>query len=282
VFDASWAVFCSRIPRVRFLSTGLLLVCLSVPATAAAQDNYEIQVYGAELVPRAATMVELHSNFTASGRREAVDGVNATNHAVHETLEITHGFSEWFECGFYLFTSARAGNGVDVVGSHVRPRFAVPARYHWPVGVSLSQEFGYVRREFADATSTWEIRPIVDQTIGRLYWSFNPALEKAFNGPPEGRSFEFAPNAMVTYDLTKKVNVGLEYYGGFGPLSELQPWREGAQQLFPAINLDFGPDWEFNAGVGIGLTDPAEPLIFKVIVGRRFGRPPAGRGITGG
>jgi hypothetical protein len=256
-----------------------LLVCAG---SAVAQDNYEIQVYGSELVPRGATMVELHSNFTASGRKEVEDGVNATNHAVHETLEITHGFSEWFETGVYLFTSARSGEGWDIVGSHVRPRFAVPARYHWPVGVSISNEIGYAKPEFSSATWSWEIRPIIDQTIRKWYWSFNPALEKAFNGPPDNRKYEFAPNAVVTYDVTKKVNLGLEYYGGFGPLSDLQPWKAGAQQLFPAINYDFGPDWEFNAGVGFGLTDSAEPLIFKMILGRRFGRPAPAHGATGG
>ena len=260
----------------------VLLVFSAFSGSALAQDNYEIQVYGSELVPRGATMVELHSNFTASGRKAVEDGVNATNHAIHETLEVTHGFSEWFETGVYLFTSARTGEGWDIVGSHVRPRFAVPARYHWPVGVSLSNEFGYVKREFADSTWSWEIRPIVDQSLGRFYWAFNPAIEKALSGPDENRKFEFAPNAIATYDLTKRVNLGLEYYGGFGPLSDLQPWKAGAQQLFPAINLDFGPDWEFNAGIGFGLTDSAEPLILKVIVGRRFGRPPPARGATGG
>lgn len=227
-------------------------------------------------------MAELHSNFTASGRKEVENGVTATNHAVHETVEITHGFSEWYETGFYLFTSARSGQGWDIVGSHVRPRFAVPARYHWPVGVSLSQEVGYVKREYSDATWSWEIRPIVDETIGRFYWSVNPALEKSLDGPADGRKWEFAPNVNVTYEITKKVNLGLEYYGGFGPLSELQPWHEGAQQLFPVVNIDFGPDWEFNAGVGVGLTDSAEPLIFKMILGRRFGRPAPARGATGG
>jgi len=247
-------------------------VLVTAPALAVAQDNYEIQVYGADLVPPKATMVELHSNFTASGHTTDEDGVKPTNHAEHETLEITHGFSEWYETGFYLFTSARSGDGFQIVGSHVRPRFAVPERYHWPVGLSLSQEVGYVRAGYADASWTWEIRPIIDQTIGRIYWSFNPALEKNLNGPNDGRKFEFAPNALVNYELNKRYTVGLEYYGGFGPLSNLQGWHREGQQLFPALNIDFGPEWEFNAGVGFGLTDAAEPLIFKMILGRRFGR----------
>jgi hypothetical protein len=74
--------------------------------------------------------------------------------------------------------------------------------------------------------------------------------------------------------LNKRFTTGLEYYGSFGPVSDLEPWRTGAQQIFPAININFGPAWEFNAAVGIGLTDSAEPLLFKIIVGRRFGRTP--------
>src|SRR5262249_137885 len=153
---------------------------------------YEIQVYGSELVPKNATMVEIHSNFTADGRRADEDGVLPTNHAVHETLEVTHGFSEFMEVGFYLFTSGRVGNGYEWVGDHIRPRFSIPASWKWPVGLSLSQEFGYVRRKYSPDTWTWEIRPIIDQKRGRLYWSFNPTFERSFHGESEKDGFEWA------------------------------------------------------------------------------------------
>ena len=250
--------------------TTVLLAC--VAGVARAQDNYEIQVYGADLVPPAVTMVELHSNFTASGSKVFDGTMRPTNHAEHETLEVTHGFSEWFETGFYLFTSARDGEGYQVVGSHIRPRFAVPARFHLPVGLSMSTEFGYQRPEYSGPTVSLELRPIVDQTIGRWYWSVNPALERSYRGADTEAGFTFAPNVMVTYDITKRYTAGLEYYGDFGPVTNLEPWRQGGQQLFPAININFGPDWEFNAGVGFGLTSSADGLIIKTILGRRFGR----------
>src|SRR5215471_17240137 len=104
----------------------VLLMCamLALPATVIrAQDNYEIQVYGSETVPPRVTMVECHNNFTAKGAKATTDGTLPTHHAWHETIEITHGFNDWFETGFYLFTSARNGSGWDYVGSHVRPRF---------------------------------------------------------------------------------------------------------------------------------------------------------------
>ena len=83
----------------------MLAACLA-PA-AFAQGNYEIQVYGADTVRPRTTMVELHSNFTAQGQKNYVDGVAPTHHAVHETLEITQGITGWSEVGFYVFTSIK-------------------------------------------------------------------------------------------------------------------------------------------------------------------------------
>jgi hypothetical protein len=116
---------------------------------ASAQDNYEIQVYAAELVPPGATMVELHSNYTFRDSGDSTPGVLSSRHAVHETIEITHGFTDWLEVGVYVFTSADPRVGWQWVGDHVRPRVSVPERWHWPVGVSLSQEIGYQRRAYS-------------------------------------------------------------------------------------------------------------------------------------
>ncbi|MGB9514303.1 MAG: hypothetical protein WBU20_21645, partial [Candidatus Acidiferrum sp.] len=105
---------------------GIVLFAFSLSANVAtAQDNYEIQVYGSELVAPGNTMVELHSNFTFQGFKSSVDGMYPTNHQLHETVEITHGFSDWFETGFYIFTSAQSGVGWDWVGDHIRPRVSV-------------------------------------------------------------------------------------------------------------------------------------------------------------
>jgi hypothetical protein len=38
----------------------------------------------------------------------------------------------------------------------------------------------------------------------------------------------------------------------------------------PAVDLDFGPNWEFNFGVGIGATQATDHLLVKMIVGYRL------------
>lgn len=77
----------------------LLILTFGV-ALARAQDNYEILVYGSDLVDQGHTMSELHSNLTIDGSKTIIDGLYPTRHAEHETFEVTHGFNDWFECGF--------------------------------------------------------------------------------------------------------------------------------------------------------------------------------------
>src|ERR1700733_2226276 len=91
-----------------------------------AQDNYEIQVYGSETEEAGHTMVELHSNYTFDGSTSIIDGVLPTEHVFHETIEITHGWTPWFETGFYFFNTLGNDGRTAYVGSHIRPRFAAP------------------------------------------------------------------------------------------------------------------------------------------------------------
>jgi len=239
-------------------------------AAAYAQSNYEVQVYGSDLVTPGVTMLELHSNFTANGFKDKVDGVLPDHHAVHETVEITHGFNEWFETGFYLFTSIQADGSWYYVGSHIRPRFAVPEKYHLPVGISVSNEIGWQRPNFSADTWTWEIRPIIDKKMGKFYWVFNPCIDKSFRGPSRASGYEFSPNVKWSYDVTKRIAVGTEYYGAYGPVSGFDPLRDQFHQIIPAVDVDFGSKWEFNFGVGVGVTQSTERLLIKAILGYRF------------
>lgn len=258
----------------------ILLSLFIFAASAKAQDNYEIQVYGSDTVAPRTTMVELHSNFTVDGSKAvpgsiyADDGTYPTNHAEHETVEITQGVNKWSEVGFYIFTSA-AGNGQDWqwVGDHIRPRVRVPDSWHWPVGVSISNEIGYQRARFSPDTWTWEIRPIVDKQVGPWYLAFNPTFDRSFHGPSVDQGLTFSPNVKAGYDITKKVNAGIEYYGYFGDVRNVAIPREQQQQFFAATDLNVSPKWEFNFGIGVGTTASTDHLIVKAIVGRRFSWP---------
>ena len=243
---------------------------------AAAQNNYEIQVYGADTIAPHSTMVELHSNYTAEGARPlpgsplAADAMYPTDHAEHETVEITTGINEWSELGFYIFTAERSGQGVQWVGDHIRPRVRVPDQWHWPVGVSISSEFGYQRRAYSTDTWTLEVRPIIDKQLGRWYLATNLAMDRSFHGQSVSQGVTFAPAGKVGYDFSRVVSAGIEYYADYGRLFDWDTLHNQQQQVFVVSDLNVSPQWEINFGVGIGPTAGTDHLIFKGILGRHF------------
>lgn len=248
----------------------LVALTIGVTRLAVAQENYEIQVYGSETMAAGHTIFELHSNWTGTGSKTLNGTVLPTHHALHETIEITHGFNDWFEVGWYIFTAVPSSGGWNWVGDHIRPRVRAPLSWNWPVGVSLSMEAGYQREEFSEDTWSIEIRPIVDKEFGRLYVSLNPTMELPLKNASGDRALQFAPNAAVSFDVTEQINVSLEYYGALGPVKGFLPASQQEHMLLPAINLNVSPKWEINFGFGFGLTDSGDRGIVKLITGYRL------------
>lgn len=246
----------------------ILIFSIFLFNVVAAQDNYEIQVYGSPTQTKGTTMFELHSNYTFNGQKNIIDGVRPSNRSLHETLEITQGITSNFEIGFYIFTNYTSPYGYKYVGSHIRPRVSVPESWHWPVGVSLSTEFGFQSSAYSDQTWSIEIRPIIDKQFKKIYLAFNPTLGVGLKGTTD-HSPSFEPNIKGAYSLNK-VALGLEYYGSLGQIDNIPQLSQQNHALFVAADLDIDPKWEVNFGPGWGLTKSTDGFVFKIIVGRRI------------
>jgi hypothetical protein len=137
----------------------LIVATIIFTLIAKAQENYEIQVYGSQTQQKNSTIFELHSNYTFDGEKDEIKGVRPTYHALHETIEITHGITNNFELGFYLFMNYLRIMDFHFVGTHIRPRIMAPAKWNLSVGLSLSTEFGYQSAHYSAETWSIEIRP---------------------------------------------------------------------------------------------------------------------------
>jgi hypothetical protein len=235
-----------------------------------AQENYEIQVYGSPTMTKGQTMFELHSNYTFNGNKDLVNGLLPSNHSVHETIEITHGITDNFELGFYLFTNYTPNHGWKIIGSHLRPRIAAPDKWHLPVGLSLSAEIGWQKQEYAPETFSMELRPIIDKTIGKFYFCLNPTLGFAFMGNNINTTPAFAPNIKTSFAASSNCSLGLEYYGDLGPLNQFEKLPQQNHAIFAVADLYLDPKWELNFGPGFGLTNATDKLVMKLIVGRKI------------
>ena len=253
---------------MKFILSTVALFFTSIIATA--QINFEIQIYPSETIPKKETMVELHSNFTFAGTLISEQGITPTHDLLNETIEITHGFTDWFETGFYLFTSRSQDGYSSIAGSRIRPRVMAPEKWKLPVGLSLSMEIGPIKQVYGEDDWVWEIRPIIDKKWKGFYISFNGAIEKPLHGASTDKGFEFGPNIKLCYDFTKKAAFGLEYYAGLGKIARFYPYQQEYQQLFITTDLNVSKDWEFNAGYGFALNQTSDNGVFKIIVGRYF------------
>lgn len=248
----------------------LFLFCFFAPIALFSQENYEIQVYGAPTMNKGQTIFELHSNYTANGGKDISKGVLPSWHSIHETLEITHGITDNFELGFYLFTNYTPNHGWKVIGTHLRPRIAAPEKWKLPVGLSLSAEIGWQSKEYSAETFSLEIRPIIDKTFGKLYLAFNPVLGVTFQGVDKPSAPAFAPNVKASLSVSPKVSLGTEYYGDLGPLNNFDKLPEQNHALFLVADLYLDPKWELNFGPGFGLSQATDGLVLKMILGRRI------------
>jgi len=135
------------------------------------------------------------------------------------------------------------------------------------VGLSIGSEIGYQRMGFFNNHWLFEIHPIIDKRLGKIFLAVNPTFDWNVD---RSNDFEFNPCLMASYKINKKADLGLEWYSGYGPVQGFLPWNQEHQVLFVATNIDFGSNWEFNAGLGRGLNQQTDPWIIKCIVGRSF------------
>ena len=108
------------------------------------------------------------------------------------------------------------------------------------------------------------------QTGGPLVSGFQPYARQVLARSGNPARCDISPNVKIGYDLTRKINTGIEYYASYGDLSSFDRLHDQEQQFFLASDLNVSPDWEINFGVGVGTTSATDHLIVKGIIGRRF------------
>ena len=245
----------------------LLQILLLITVLSYSQADNEIQVYASPTIQKGWTIFELHNNYTFSGSKYITDKKSA--HWYNTSLEITHGFGKNFELGFYVFTGFDPRRGYTYLGNHIRPRVTVPESWKWNVGASLSLELGFIRSsDTADIVWEGELRPVLDKTFGKWYFSFNPNLAFVLTG--ENKGVELTPQFKTACAVSEKIGIGIEYYSSIGEFRKILPFKYEEHLIGPMIDLYLHPMWEVNGGFLFGVTKGSNQSIFKLLIGRRI------------
>jgi hypothetical protein len=237
----------------------------SLPALAAAQDPFEIEVYGSETTPRATWELETHLNYTAVGTTAYDGSVAPTQHQAHLAVELTRGLTDHWEVTAYLLAAHRPGPGVEYAGWRLRSRIRLPESWRLPVDVGVATELEVTAAAYDENAAGLEIRPILAKRIGRVEVDVNPVVERGLRGRDASSAggWEFEPSARVGVTVSKVVGLGVEYYGKTSLLGSAVPSIEQVHQFYPSVDLNLGGDFVANLGVGFGTTSAGNRLVFK-------------------
>ncbi|MEO8055015.1 MAG: hypothetical protein ABI768_07670 [Acidobacteriota bacterium] len=249
--------------RLRFLlAIPLLAGALAAPMRA--QDPFEIQVYEYETVPKGKWNLETHVNYVSKGTTTWEGPMAPTEGQFHTTFELTRGITDNFELAGYLLLGSYTGSHFQYAGMRIRPRASVPKEWDWPIDVSFSLEFGFPTKVFEENGTTLEIRPILEKKFGLWQVDFNPVVGTALSGPGTGE-WDFEPGLRIAYEVSKKLDVSVEYYGAI-PFSG----GESVHQIYPGADIHFSEEVVLNVGAGWGLTDAGNRFVWKMRLGVLF------------
>jgi hypothetical protein len=260
------------------LVAGLLLTTVSRPALAV--DPFEIQVYDGTANAPGVPGLELHVNTVPIGLTTAPAPEYPENHQTHFTLEPSLGLFPWWELGGYFEMALRGDQTFDYAGVKLRNKFVTPPTWdaHWRLGLNI--EFSLVPERYDRGRWANELRPIIAWENRYVAFALNPIVDTSLAGPDASAGPTFEPCVALAYKLHEAVSFGVEYYANLGPFSGILPLQEQEHYIYEVFNLLAVKNFELNVGVGEGLTDASNRLVFKTILGYSWEKaPPTPRAI---
>jgi hypothetical protein len=189
----------------------VFLVC-RLWTVAAAQDSFHIRIHEYEPIPGEFEFEE-HTNYIGAGTKN-LDGVVApTNNQLRLAHEFTAGVTRNFSMGAMLLNARRVDGGLENAGWKLLPHLYAPAKWHLPVEIGVVAEFTVQPERYADGSGQVEIHPILQRRVGNFVFVANPSFGRTLNPAGENQGWTFNPALRSAYDLSKRLTMGLEYYG---------------------------------------------------------------------
>jgi hypothetical protein len=140
-----------------------------------------------------------------------------------------------------------------------------------PVDLALYAEYKLPRKGYKQSEEI-EFKVIMEKDIKKHRIILNPTFEKKISGEDVTEGVEFILNGAYVYNTNGNFQPRIEYYSKMGGLYDMPSYGEQKNYIFPSFELFFGKYGQFrwHAGVGFGLTDPADNVIVKSILAWGF------------
>ncbi|MEZ4368016.1 MAG: hypothetical protein R2939_17310 [Kofleriaceae bacterium] len=242
---------------MKLLLTLGTLAALSAPAHADRRSftyTYEYVTMG-----EGETAVELYNTQSLTSFDDG------SPRAYQLQVELEHGITNHLDIALYhVFSQVSAADPLlaapltfDEIKLRARYRFG--ERGELPIDPLLYVE---LKKEFAESVYEAEVKGVASRDFGALTAVVNAVAEVAF-GPDAESELEAGWAAGLTYEASPTWRIGFETYGGF----ELEEIGDAAASIGPAVSWAASRQAWIGATAGFGLTDTANDLDARVILG---------------
>lgn len=195
---------------------------------------------------------------------------------IAHSFEIEYALSNKFSVALYADFEQPKGSDLKWVKTKaVMARYRLYEKNSRPVDIALYAEYKLPRKGYKPSfkdSEELELKVILEKDFGFHTFVANPTFEKAMSGYEVSKDVEFIFNCGYYYKKSLTMQPGIEFYAKMGGLREINPFDEQTNYIFPTIDFTFGTKGNiiWHLGMGVGLTDPADNIIFKSIISYGF------------
>ncbi|MCK5068366.1 MAG: hypothetical protein KAR16_13050 [Bacteroidales bacterium] len=188
------------------------------------------------------------------------------------SLELEYGITNNLTVAIYFdFEQPKGENFKWVRTKAVMLYYQLFQKNFLPVDLALYAEYKLPRKGYKHSEEI-EFKLIMEKDIKFHRIILNPTFEKKISGEDVTEGVEFILNGAYIYNKSDVFQPRLEYYSKMGELYDMPAYGEQKNYIFPSFDLFFGKYGQFrwHAGVGFGLTNPADNIIVKSILSWGF------------
>lgn len=248
-----------------------IIVLLLLSSVAHAQFY---QVYGYQtLDPSEKELVYWTTLIPSSDHTYSFFGSDVSRQGLMaHSIEFEYGLSANYTIAFYMdFEQPRGEDFRWIRSKAVMMHYSLFEKGQMPVDLALYAEYKLPRKGYKISEEI-EFKLIMEKDLGSHRFILNPTFEKKISGPDSEEGVEFALNGSYTFMRSQMFQPKIEYYSKMGELYEPDIFGDQKNYIFPSFDLFFGryAQFRWHAGVGIGLTGPADNVIIKSIFSWEF------------
>ena len=254
-------------------SLALIACCLFMSGPARANPRALPFTYPHQTLPKGAFEVEQYVDMIPVRVERVEDNATKAVTSVRSQLqtEFEVGLADWLELGGYIvFWQSASGStpALRFQGVKERLRFRLAPEGAWPINVGLYIEAAQYHDELE-----FEQKLILSRRFGALNIATNLWVEQEWYFQTRTWKFIYNPTLGVSYDLSPKFSLGLEYWArgrfNWGKSADGQTEQEVGTRHY------VGPTMMAQRGelfVSLGAYLRADHLAEKLAVGDPWGR----------